>query len=114
MTVFTLNDLVSYDGKHNEANGEDNKDGHDDNGSFNYGVEGVTDDEGISAVRDRQIRNFLASLILSDGQQQWLLPGQRGELGALGGSAASAEQLRDFVRRLVRLRKQHPIFRRKA
>src|SRR5215472_6124305 len=62
---FTLNDLVSYNDKHNEANGEDNKDGHSDNRSWNCGVEGPTDDDDINSLRARQRRNFLASLLLS-------------------------------------------------
>ncbi|PUZ12352.1 glycogen debranching protein GlgX, partial [Cronobacter sakazakii] len=64
---FTLNDLVSYNEKHNEDNGEDNNDGHNDNRSYNYGAEGPTDDEGINAVRERQKRNFLATLLFSHG-----------------------------------------------
>ena len=96
---FTLNDLVSYERKHNEANGEDNRDGADENYSANYGVEGESDDPAIEAVRQRQIKNFL--LTLADlprrahasrrrrvpphaaGQQQRLLPGQRDELARL-------------------------------
>ena len=64
---FTLNDLVSYDEKHNEANGEDNKDGTSDNRSANHGVEGPTDDPGIRALRERQKRNLLATLLFSQG-----------------------------------------------
>src|SRR5690606_16822608 len=64
---FTLNDLVSYNEKHNEANGEDNRDGSDNNLSYNYGVEGPTDDPEIVALRNRQKRNFLATLLLSQG-----------------------------------------------
>ena len=64
---FTLRDLVSYNDKHNEANGEDNKDGTDDNRSWNCGVEGPTDDPAVPALRARQQRNFLATLILSQG-----------------------------------------------
>ncbi|MCA1556912.1 MAG: glycogen debranching protein GlgX, partial [Acidobacteria bacterium] len=64
---FTLRDLVSYNQKHNEANGEDNRDGTDDNISFNYGTEGPTGDPQIEAVRARQQRNFLATLLLSQG-----------------------------------------------
>ena len=90
---FTLRDLVSYDHKHNEANLEDNRDGTDDNRSWNYGVEGETDDPEILALRFRQQRNFLVTLFLSQGtpmllggdeigrtqrgQQQRLVPGQR-------------------------------------
>src|SRR4029450_1500653 len=64
---FTLADLVSYDGKHNEANGEDNRDGTDDNRSWNHGAEGPTDDPEILALRERQMRNFLTTLFLSQG-----------------------------------------------
>ena len=64
---FTLADLVSYDGKHNEANGEDNRDGTDDNRSWNCGVEGPTDDAAVLELRARQRRNFLATLLLSEG-----------------------------------------------
>jgi isoamylase len=64
---FTLNDLVTYNDKHNEANGEDNRDGHDHNLSWNCGAEGPTDDPEINALRDRQIRNMLATLLLSKG-----------------------------------------------
>jgi glycogen operon protein len=64
---FTLNDLVSYNDKHNEANGEDNRDGENNNLSWNSGVEGPTDDTAIRALRDRQKRNFLATLMLSQG-----------------------------------------------
>jgi isoamylase len=64
---FTLRDLVSYNDKHNEANGEENRDGHSDNRSWNCGAEGPTDDPAIKALRLRQMRNFLATLILSQG-----------------------------------------------
>src|SRR6201999_1958384 len=64
---FTLNDLVSYNDKHNEANLEDNRDGTDDNRSWNCGAEGPTDDPEVTAVRARQQRNFLATLLLSQG-----------------------------------------------
>ncbi len=64
---FTLNDLVSYNEKHNEANKEGNRDGHNDNRSWNGGVEGPTDDPAINALRDRQKRNFMATLLLSQG-----------------------------------------------
>ena len=64
---FTLTDLVSYDGKHNEANGEGNRDGSDDNLSWNSGVEGPTDDAAIGALRDRRVRTFLATLLISQG-----------------------------------------------
>ena len=64
---FTLNDLVSYNGKHNEANGEDNRDGGNDNRSWNCGVEGPTDDPGVEKLRDRQVKNFLTVTMLSLG-----------------------------------------------
>ena len=96
---FTLNDLVSYNQKHNEANGENNRDGWDDNFSWNCGHEGPTDDATVNALRQRQMRNFLTLLFVSQGvplllagrrvrphpagQQQRLLPGQRHLLGGL-------------------------------
>src|SRR5262249_48723540 len=64
---FTLEDLVSYDAKHNEANGENNNDGNRDNRSWNCGAEGPTGDAGVLALRARQKRNFLATLLLSEG-----------------------------------------------
>ena len=64
---FTLHDLVSYNEKHNEANGEDNRDGENNNLSWNCGVEGPTDDPAIRELRERQKRNFLATLLLSQG-----------------------------------------------
>jgi isoamylase len=64
---FTLHDVVSYNDKHNEANGEDNRDGSNDNHSWNCGVEGPTDDPAINALRERQMRNMLATLLLSQG-----------------------------------------------
>jgi isoamylase len=64
---FTLSDLVSYDAKHNEANKDDNRNGTDQNDSWNMGAEGSTDDENINRMRERQMRNFLATLMLSQG-----------------------------------------------
>ena len=97
---FTLRDLVSYNDKHNEANGEDNRDGESHNRSWNCGAEGPTDDPEVIALRARQQRNFLATLLLSQGvpmllggdeigrtqqrQQQRLLPGQRDLVVRLG------------------------------
>ena len=96
---FTLNDLVSYNHKHNWANGENNRDGWNDNLSYNCGHEGPTDDRHVNALRQRQMRNFLTLLLISQGvplpvagrrvrphaagQQQRLLPGQRDFLGGL-------------------------------
>ena len=102
---FTLEDLVSYDHKHNEANGEDNRDGTNDNQSWNCGVEGPTDDpEDPRPAQRKKKRSMLATLILSQGvpdaagrrrdrphakgQQQRLLPGQRNLLAPLGSDAA--------------------------
>jgi glycogen operon protein len=70
---FTLNDLVSYSHKHNEANGEDNRDGADDNRSWNCGVEGPADDEKIEALRNRQVKNFLAIELLAAGTPMLLM-----------------------------------------
>lgn len=70
---FTLNDLVSYDGKHNEANGEANRDGVDDNMSWNCGAEGATDDPAVEALRERQIRNFATLLMLSQGVPMFVM-----------------------------------------
>jgi glycogen operon protein len=70
---FTLNDLVSYDRKHNEANGEDNRDGNDDNRSWNCGIEGPTDDPAIERLRNRQIKNFFTVTLLSLGLPMFLM-----------------------------------------
>lgn len=70
---FTMNDLVSYNGKHNEANGEGNRDGVDDNMSWNCGVEGPTDDPAVEALRDQQVRNFAALLMLSQGVPMFVM-----------------------------------------
>jgi isoamylase len=123
---FTLRDLVSYDGKHNEANGEDNSDGTNDNRSWNCGTEGPTDDPGVNALRGRQSRAMLATLLLSFGVPL-LLGGD--ELGrSQGGNNnaycqdneiawfdwADAEAgVRDFTKRLIALRHSHPVFRRR-
>jgi glycogen operon protein len=124
---FTLADLVSYDGKHNEANGEDNRDGTDDNRSWNHGAEGPTDDPEILALRERQMRNFLTTLFLSQGVPM-LLGGdelgrtQRGnnnaycqdnELSWFDWSLDDGRRrLLEFAHRVIRLRNEHPVFRR--
>jgi isoamylase len=124
---FTLTDLVSYDHKHNEANLEDNRDGSDDNRSWNCGVEGDTWDPEVLSLRERQRRNFLTTLLLSQGTPM-LLGGdemgrtQRGnnnawcqdnELSWYGWKDdPDGERLREFTRRLIRLRREHPVFRR--
>jgi glycogen operon protein len=125
---FTLNDVVSYNEKHNEANGENNNDGHNDNRSYNYGAEGPTDDEAINSVRDRQKRNFLATLLFSHGTPMILAGDEfgRSQMGNNNGYCQdseiswvnwserppSATQLSDFVRRLIALRQQQPLLRR--
>ena len=75
---FTLNDLVSYNEKHNEANGEDNRDGHSHNRSWNHGAEGPTDDAAIKGLRKRQMKNMLATLLLSQGTPMLLAGDERG------------------------------------
>jgi glycogen operon protein len=70
---FTLNDLVSYNQKHNEANGEQNRDGSNDNISWNCGIEGATDDQAVEALRERQVRNFVAVLMLAAGTPMLLM-----------------------------------------
>ncbi|NTZ63227.1 glycogen debranching protein GlgX [Agrobacterium tumefaciens] len=125
---FTLDDLVSYNDKHNEANGENNKDGHGDNRSFNFGVEGPSRDGVIVSLRDRQKRNFLATLFLSHGTPMLHAGDElgRSQMGNNNcycqdnelswvhwdGLPASAGELGDFVRRLISLRAEHSILRR--
>jgi isoamylase len=122
---FTLRDLVSYNEKHNEANGEDNQDGTDDNRSWNCGVEGPTDDPQVNALRARQQRNFLTTLFLSQGVPM-LLGGD--EWGRTQGGNNNAwcqdneiswfnweqcdPELLAFSRELIALRRAHPVFRR--
>jgi isoamylase len=125
---FTLNDLVSYNGKHNEANGEDNRDGSDRNESFNFGAEGPTDDGNIIAARSRQKRNLLATLLLSHGTPMLLAGDEFGnsqggnnnaycqdnEIGWLNWDHVNDEdrKLTDFVRAAITVRKENPAFRR--
>ena len=144
---FTLTDLVSYNTKHNEDNGEDNRDGTDDNRSWNCGVEGPTKDPEVLALRARQRRNMLATLLLSQGvpmvlhgdelgRTQWgnnnaycqdndiswvHWPPAAGDGAAEDGDApygalsgpGDAEVLLEFTRRLITLRRDHPVFRRR-
>ncbi len=125
---FTLSDLVSYDAKHNEANGERNRDGSDDNRSWNCGTEGPSDDQEINALRQRQIRNFLVTLFLSQGIPMLLAGDELGrtQLGNNNSycqdneiswvdwdAAAKHGDLIDFVAALSTLRKAHPVFRRR-
>jgi len=123
---FTLRDLVSYNEKHNQANGEDNRDGSNDNRSWNCGVEGPTDDEEVLDCRARQQRNFLATLFISQGVPM-LLGGdemgrtQRGnnnaycqdnELSWFDWSLVEKnEEVVELVAWLVALRRDHPVFR---
>ena len=123
---FTLHDLVAYSVKHNEANGEENRDGTDDNRSWDCGVEGPTDDAGVNALRGQQERNFLATLFLSQGVPM-LLGGD--EIGRTQGGNNNAycrdneiswfnweqadQTLLEFTRRLISFRKMHPVFRRR-
>jgi isoamylase len=125
---FNLNDLVSYDGKHNEANGEDNRDGTDNNHSWNHGAEGPTTDEGIVALRERQKRNLLATLLLSQGTPMVLagdelgrtqkgnnnVYGQDNELSWIDWGAVTTDgrRLMEFTRKLVALRRAYPMLRR--
>jgi glycogen operon protein len=124
---FTLRDLVSYNEKHNEANGEENRDGESHNRSWNLGVEGPTDDPEVLAKRARQQRNFLATLLLSQGVPM-LLGGD--EIGRTQGGNNNAycqdneiswydwhnadQQLLEFTQRLIAFRLQHPVFRRRG
>jgi isoamylase len=125
---FTLNDLVSYNDKHNEANGEDGRDGADDNRSWNCGVEGPSDDSEVSALRAQQQRNMLATVLLSQGVPM-LLHGdefgrtqdgnnnaycQDNEISWVDWSLAEENaDLVEFTAALAEFRKQHPVFRRR-
>ncbi|HEY5704415.1 MAG TPA: glycogen debranching protein GlgX [Terrimicrobiaceae bacterium] len=124
---FTLNDLVSYNEKHNEANGEGNADGDTNNNSWNCGVEGPSDDENINALRRRQMRNFLATLFLSQGVPMFsggdeFARTQRGnnnvycqdnELSWFSWERTPAQEaLTAFVTKLSLFRNEHPVFRR--
>jgi isoamylase len=124
---FTLNDLVSYNEKHNDANGDGNKDGDNNNLSWNCGVEGPTDDPQINALRERQRRNFLTTLFLSQGVPM-LTGGDEWGRTQNGNNNAYCQdneiswfhwerdekqnQFLEFTRRLIQLRKDHPVFRR--
>jgi isoamylase len=124
---FTLNDLVSYNEKHNAANGEDNQDGEGYNRSWNCGAEGPTDDPEVRRLRDRQKRNFLSTLILSQGVPM-ILGGdeigrtQQGNNNAYCQDNAISwydwqtvdEALLDYCRALIRFRHEHPVFRRRG
>ncbi len=124
---FTLLDWASYEKKHNEANGENNRDGMDDNASANHGVEGKTPDAPIQALRFRQVRNMLTTLLLSQGVPMITAGDEMGktqggnnnayvqdnETGWVHWDLDQAERtLLTFTRRLVALRAEHPVFRR--
>ena len=124
---FTLNDLVTYNEKHNEANGEDNNDGSSNNRSWNCGVEGPTEDEAIQALRERQIKNVLATLLLSQGTPMLLAGDELGHTQRGNNNAYCQDSeiswldwniekrgrsLIQFVQQLIRLRHNYPILRR--
>lgn len=124
---FTLHDLVSYNQKHNQANGDNNCDGTDNNLSCNYGIEGPSDDPKINALRLRQMRNFLSSLLLSQGTPM-LVAGDEFANSQQGNNNAycqdnpigwlewewdeEAKKLVEFTRKLIQLRHKYPILRR--
>ena len=123
---FTLRDLVSYDDKHNEANGESNRDGTSDNRSWNCGAEGPTADPAILTLRARQSRAMLATLLLSFGVPMMLGGDELGRTQQGNNNAYCQDneiswvdwsqpdtQLQDFTSRLVAFRKRHPVFRRR-
>ena len=134
---FTLADLVSYDTKHNEANGEGGRDGTDDNRSWNCGAEGPADDPGILALRERQACNFLATLLLSQGVPMLTAGDETGRSQRGNNNAycqdneiswvhwppaettqgvlmpGTAAVLLDFTQRLIQLRRDHPALRRR-
>jgi glycogen operon protein len=126
---FTLADLVSYNEKHNEANGEENADGHDHNVSWNSGVEGPTDDEQIARLRERRARNFMTVLLLSQGvpmlnagderlktqagnNNAWC---QNNEISWIDWTDSPARNaMQRFTRALITLRRRHPSLRRRS
>jgi len=125
---FTLHDLVSYNEKHNEANGEDNRDGHNENLSWNCGAEGETDNAEVVALRERQKRNFLATLLLSQGVPMLLSGDEIGRTQKGNNNAYCQDneiswvdwkldkprrELLEFTRCVIRLMNQHPVLRRR-
>jgi len=124
---FTLNDCVSYNDKHNEANGEDGRDGNDNNHSWNHGVEGETDDEEINEMRRRSMRNMLATLLLSQGTPMLLAGDEFGRTQKGNNNAYCQDddiswvdwnipewgkKQMELVRRIIALRQQYPILHR--
>ena len=125
---FTLHDLVSYNQKHNEINGEDGRDGTDDNRSWNCGAEGPTEEPAVNELRARQVRNFLVTLFCSQGVPMLAAGDEMGrsqqgnnnaycqdnELSWVDWESADKQQdLLDFTRALSELRRRHPVFRRR-
>jgi len=125
---FTLNDLVSYNHKQNEANGEGNRDGTDDNESWNCGAEGPTDDPSIQALRERQKRNFFATLLLSQGVPMICGGDEIGRTQSGNNNAycqdnrlswfdwnltKSQIETLNFVKQLIAIKKDHPVFHRR-
>lgn len=124
---FTMNDLVSYNGKHNDENGEGNRDGSDSNWSYNHGYEGPTLNPVIEKMRNRQMRNYILTLLISQGTPM-LLGGDEFRRGQQGNNNAYCQDndiswfdwencslnsaLVSFTRKAIRLRKNHPVFRR--
>ena len=124
---FTLRDLVTYEKKRNLANGEENRDGWDDNSSWNCGVEGETDDEPIKKLRARQIRNFIVTLVLSQGVPMLTAGDEIGKTQDGNNNAyaqdnelswldwdldVDRERLYAFVSEVIAFRRRHPVFRR--
>lgn len=126
---FTLNDLVTYNWKHNEANGEENRDGANDNHSWNCGVEGETDDPEIESLRQRQIKNFAAILLLSQGVPM-ILSGDECRRTQFGNNNSYCQDnhigwfdwslvdkntdMLSFFSRMIAFRKRHEVFRRRG
>ncbi|WP_294427396.1 glycogen debranching protein GlgX [uncultured Treponema sp.] len=126
---FTLNDLVTYNGKHNEDNGEGNRDGNDNNMSYNYGYEGPTVNPKIENLRAQQIRNFFTTLLISQGVPM-ILSGDEVRRTQGGNNNAYCQdnetswfnwedlnnnsQILEFVQKLIALRNQHPVFHRRT
>jgi glycogen operon protein len=125
---FSLNDLVSYNEKHNEANGEDNRDGHTNNLSWNHGVEGPTDDPDIVWLREQQKRNLLATVLISQGVPMLLAGDEVGRTQQGNNNTYCQDnelnwqdwywddnrwRLLNFTKRMIQLRHEHPLFRRR-
>jgi glycogen operon protein len=125
---FTLRDLVSYNGKHNEANLEENRDGNDNNLSWNCGAEGPTDDAAVNALREKQSRNLIATLLLSQGVPMLLAGDEIGRTQQGNNNAYCQDnpiswidwtidearaRLAELTRRIIAIRRAHPLFRRR-